>query len=195
MSYLLRLIACLFFLLSFNAKALLIYAESLDGDLNDDHLNATPVGYLGVGTYHIYGSMVNGDKDFFAFDLNNSSLESISIVQWSPSVNGYYIISAASNIDLRQTEPVGHQSNIGLNLASDDLIQGGNFFNPIPLPHNFNLDPSANNFTFGVSTGTASVDYGFKIVTAQPVPLPAGIYLFLSGLVGLVGVKLRDRNA
>ena len=28
-----------------------------------------------------------------------------------------------------------------------------------------------------------------------PVPLPAGIYLFLSGLVGLVGVKLRGRNA
>ena len=33
------------------------------------------------------------------------------------------------------------------------------------------------------------------IVTLTPVPLPAGIYLFLSGLVGLVGFKLRGRNA
>ena len=32
-------------------------------------------------------------------------------------------------------------------------------------------------------------------IGASPVPLPAGIYLFLSGLVGLVGAKLRGRNA
>ena len=32
-------------------------------------------------------------------------------------------------------------------------------------------------------------------VHGSPVPLPAGIYLFLSGLVGLVGAKLRGRNA
>ena len=32
-------------------------------------------------------------------------------------------------------------------------------------------------------------------VVMGEVPLPAGIYLFLSGLIGLVGVKLRGRNA
>ena len=32
-------------------------------------------------------------------------------------------------------------------------------------------------------------------IGASPVPLPAGIYLFLLGLVSLVGAKLRGRNA
>tara|TARA_B100002019_G_C21256791_1_gene594337 strand:- start:1041 stop:2162 length:1122 start_codon:yes stop_codon:yes gene_type:complete len=52
------------------------------------------------------------------------------------------------------------------------------------------------------SNGDTVIGFGTRngipegwMMTLTPVPLPAGIYLFLSGLVGLVGVKFRGRNA
>ena len=63
-----------------------------------------------------------------------------------------------------------------------------------------------NDDSFFINTSLSDWDYAYfnlgqfgqpcNVIAqgASPVPLPAGIYLFLSGLVGLVGVKLRGRN-
>ena len=52
---------------------------------------------------------------------------------------------------------------------------------------------------YDASTGELLGSFGsvdrYSNIAASHVPLPAGIYLFLSGLVGIVGVKLRGRNA
>ena len=62
---------------------------------------------------------------------------------------------------------------------------------------------NAWDFSFGVGNqdfnSKDSIAYAWPVhdgdIGLAPVPLPAGIYLFLMGLVGLVGVKLRGRNA
>ena len=47
-----------------------------------------------------------------------------------------------------------------------------------------------------LSFNTSEGNYGtFEAVSPSAIPLPAGIYLFLSGLIGLVGAKLRGGNA
>ena len=53
------------------------------------------------------------------------------------------------------------------------------------------------NFSGAIFNSDTIFPDGFNPAAAGMtfVPLPAGIYLFLSGLVGLVGVKLRGRNA
>ena len=43
----------------------------------------------------------------------------------------------------------------------------------------------------GYSNDTLSYD----VINPSAIPLPAGIYLFLSGLVGLISVKLRVKDA
>ena len=49
----------------------------------------------------------------------------------------------------------------------------------------------------GSHAAFATTDMNFRafVDTAQPVPIPAAIYLFGSGLVGLIGISKRKKNA
>ena len=202
MTYLLRLVACLFLCVSLNTKAMVIYDETLNGDSGlPDPLTGLPwsytqLGNLGVGTFEINGFNEGLDFDLFQFDLENSSIGSIIIESWS----GYRWVDIiiSTNLNSPQVELVGNLYNQGLNILSEDLTSCESVYcNGGFSIHNFNINLSSNIFYFGLlpnpqQLSSGSISYTFKIETASPVPLPAGIYLFLSGLVGL-GL-MRGRN-
>ncbi|MEE3240972.1 MAG: VPLPA-CTERM sorting domain-containing protein [Pseudomonadota bacterium] len=62
--------------------------------------------------------------------------------------------------------------------------------------HNYYTYLSGQSFEIKMNAGQPDASSSAWVVSVDPtvVPLPAGIYLFLSGLVGLVGLKLRGGN-
>ena len=176
-TYLLRLVACLFVLLSFNAKALVINGCTIE-----------------PGTECPMSDLF--DADLAGADLRNADLSRTNL-------------AFANLSDANLSGAYLHWSNLsGANLSYADLSNstlfraylGGSNLQGANLSGAY-----INLWTISGATYNESTELPFDfdhqtfeelgMIFVSEVPLPAGIYLFLSGLVGLVGVKLRGRYA
>ena len=93
----------------------------------------------------------------------------------------------------------------GANLSSANLYDAN-----LSYAHLFNAELNNADLTNAILSGAELTDAfyndqtifptGFDpiaagMINASPVPLPAGIYLFLSGLVGLSAVRIRRKSS
>jgi len=185
------------FTLSFNAVAIAIdYNELLDGDIARDQFN------LGLGINSISGVMgVGRDFDFDIFSVNIAADTVVRTI----------------SLDYELVTSYGDDKFIGMGVnytllsgAHDALYQHEviDVFNPITDAHQHLFDDSLplseGTYTMSQSlfrhylSGGDTMNYGgtwaytmdFDVVSA--VPLPAGVWLFASGLLGLIGITKRS---
>lgn len=130
--------------------------------------------YIYSGTESLASSSVtvsffdNGDldalgvTDFVQFDVVDYAVETFAIWSYSAfDVNGTTILSGT-----------GSGSGVSVQLSTTS-----------PLIHGFTFTPSSD--TDGLDTLV------FNQVTVSSVPLPATVWLFSSGLIGLIGIARR----
>ena len=207
MTYLLRLVACLFLCVSLNSFGALY--DRGNGLIYDDVLGITwlqDINYRytssGVGgkSFHNakewtenlnYGGFdewrlprVIDDNFCCGFNSTTSEIGYMSSVNLG-NINGLFnkiFLDAYSSEERSFTSGAGQIFH---------LLGGG----PLSIVSSVQWDSATDNHISGSwgNSGYAWAVHDGDI--GNPVPLPAGIYLFLSGLVGLVGVKLRGRNA
>ena len=180
-SYSLRLVACLFLLSSFNAKAIVIngctiepntvcIGTNLTGvDLSSANLSGAGLFGVKLRNASLYNANLSGawieGADLRGADLRNANLENVGIS-----------VSNMAFADLSGTSLTGaiflSTYLVGANLQSETLfaadLRSAIYNDQTLFPADF--DPVAAGMIIGDATF---------------VPLPAGIYLFLSGLVGL----------
>ena len=154
-------IAFLLFVFSSHLNATVIFNDRVN-DASNLLPNPTVLSSIGVGSFDIVGHLNSADRDFFTINLVGSQLSSIELTEWSAphSLNWWVGVNDTSSYIL-------NQSFIG-----EDILAA------------LQIDTSESTYTFGTQAGNIILDYAFRITTTA-VPLPAGIYLFLSGLVGL----------
>ena len=155
MTYLLRLSAFLFVLLSFNAKALVINGCTIEP--NTYCLSNADLSYFDLSYADLSGA------DLAGVDLRNTTMTNVGLDDTDLSgavLTGADLTNAFLwNADLTDAD----LTDAGML----NIFVGGTTYNDQTIfPANF--DPAAGGMIF-----------------ISEVPLPAGIYLFLSGLVGL----------
>ena len=171
MSFLLRLTACLLIIFSSNLSATIIFNDRVN-DASGYVPNPTVLPDIGVGSFDIIGHLHSADRDFYELNLVGSQLISIELTEWTSTYNGDFWIGINDS-----TANYLNQSVIGENI--------------LDAPFNPSLDTSVSSYVFGTRTGTLTLDYGFTIVTAAQVPLPAATWLFGSALISLGLVRIR----
>jgi hypothetical protein len=154
------------------------YNYSLSGSptpsiLIDDFFDTTSASNY-LGTDDGSGAFVGGDAFTITFDQTMHAI-------------GLYVISAdlIFNDDFTITTNSG-QSVSNIALSDVTLLDGDAYF----------LGLIEDDFSLGFDSITlSSIDGGYLFnvddVTASPVPLPAAVWLFGSGLLGLVGISRR----
>ena len=215
--FLLRLVACLFVVVSSSSHAALydrgnglIYDDVLDitwlQDANyaqtSDWATTNQQGELHTpDNVQSDGRMSWHQSKIFAEGLiyqNHSNWRLPSILD-SPNQVGYNITDGELGYMFYENLNGSAQETVASNLFSN-LIDGPQFWYEETSPWLSN-ERWYFNFNNGSQHNGGSRDSRFVWpvhdgdIGASQVPLPAGIYLFLSGLVGLVGAKLRGRNA
>lgn len=159
------------------------FSYSLSGPGNpsilvDDISDTTsPNNYL--GTNDGSGAFVSGDGFTITFDQTMRSI-------------GLYVISADLIFSDDFTITTNSGQSVGNTATSDvTLTDGDAFF----------VGLIEDDFSLGFDSITlSSQDFGFLFnvddITVSPVPLPAAVWLFGSGLLGLLGIgRRRIRNA
>ena len=106
-----------------------------------------------------------------------------------------YNLSGATDLGFRFRDFLGDIDAMSLgNITTNNVLKSGVSF----LPTDITIDPDGNSIFvnmlgFTVSTNsTMSFDVNF---TPAPVPVPAAVWLFGSGLIGLAGVARRKKNS
>lgn len=180
------------------AHAATAWDEGLDGDLSGDPLAPTTVSFAsGVNT--VSGSMTSfGDtRDYLSFTIPDGFLlVGILLQQYTdidaggPGNRGFYALSAGST----SAVPAGNNS---------EEFLGGAHLDPFPagtdLLQRLVTDSltgtgvtaplGAGTYTFLVQqTGPQLTGYEMDFVVA-PVPVPAALWLFGSGLLGFLGLR------
>ena len=209
MTYLLRLIALLTFFFSMqstasyydlkvDASGILTRVDSRFPSLNVGDSWSSSTTFKDV--YYWDSLKFNYSNSFGNLQLGNISTNSISgeghngpisVSTCIPCLNELMLLWNYGNyffIDGNQLGNVRLRMESGLAPASLSTAQLTDLESVV---NNFEFYPPNSSIFQMNSTIEGSVDT-FSLTI---VPLPAGIYLFLSGLVGLVGFKLRGRNA
>ena len=201
MTNLLRLSACLFVLLSFNVKALVVngctieaYTSCSNSDLSGAYLNSVDLLNAELINTNFHYADLSGAV-LWGANLTNANL-SFSVLSGANLSDANLNHSDLTAADLYYTDLSGaNLSGANLNAAEmtmanfsyADLTYADLSF-AITYSTDF-LHATYNNFTI-FDTDFDPIAAG--MINISEVPLPAGIYLFLSGLVGL-GL-MRGRN-
>ena len=222
MTNLLRLVACLFSIVSLNAQSTTVVLEwsgtieEIVIDEGNNHFSGANIGETFSGTIS-YDSISYLEfplgplqSSFLLISESNSDLV-ISIINNGGCIDSPPIscntfsnvfettITKDSTLDSWVLSSSQNEFEIPLDLiffSNSESILSDNSFQELPP---FALYESTENkraiffLSYG-SPGPGAWGYLDQAIFSE-VPLPAGIYLFLSGLIGLVGVKLRGRNA
>ena len=164
------------FLLSTNSQvhASVIYDEGVSGDLPNSFNIYLPLGSLASpGTSSVVGSLHPHDHDNFSFVIDPGfELSAIILADWQTTFTANFF---NMSLDGATSNP-GNPSNIGVNILNTFL--GG----PV----------GAGTHTFRLWTASGVIsNYQLDFVTSAVVPVPAGVWLFGSGLIGLIGIARR----
>ena len=175
-------------LFSFDISAAIVWDESINGDLNDDFAVPTVISVF-EGSNIITGAVGRADSDWFdvfAFDVDAGLSLSNVIIDFYDETDGNYTTFLLS--------PMSETCNCGgydvySQIFETSLDQDfGSAFIPEynnDLSQYFLLAESQSN------PATYSLDYVF---TLTAVPVPASVWLFGSGLFGLIGMARRKRK-
>jgi hypothetical protein len=132
-----------------------------------------PVDWIGDGSsVMLYEDTTTVSGQFGNYTLNNATLDYDIMFTPPPAGTDAYAITIA------MLSLSGGNTGDLLSGIVDDLVQSGE----VPFDLNF---PIVN---FPISLG------GTAELVANPVPVPAAVWLFGSGLIGLVGVRRRMRR-
>ena len=192
MANLLRLVACLFFLLSLNAKAFVVNGCSIEPSTAciDADLSWANLSYADLN-----------QADLNQADLNHASLTyadlswaNLSYTDLHRSYLSYANLSYANLYGADLTEANLSYANLSYADLSGAYLSLAQRYDPV-LDNDFVyaaafLNGAIYNDQTKLPTGFDPIAEGMIFVSE--VPLPAGIYLFLSGLAGL-GL-MRGRN-
>ena len=223
MTYLLRLVACLFFCVSLNSFGAISYSGLVSGIDDPSGVLSSDLGF---------NNLQVGDSYSASFNFGSPTVYSSFQSELSPDYQLYMIddpsysasITFSGQPTINSVPAQGNNfftvfSNVYVGLAQDTLIETG-----VGDAYILQAEVTDNVwmvFHLGDSTGTAlsSTDFYAEssldnwditsvylqhvefnpsynelglLVSTNEVPLPAGVYLFLSGLVGL-GL-MRGRN-
>ncbi len=197
-----RLFACLFVLLSLNTHSASVTTQVQKMSYESIYYDSCDIGPELCETYTIDYS---NDDLFFTFTATWDDVSSILDISVSDGnsfqfADGYYTdgyedsgplphssVSESVTIDVLDGEITSFQAynnysdHIGENSSSTSWVYDGN-----KLVRTYSID-------YFVEMSYDSNTLTYDVISSSPVPLPAGIYLFLSGLVGL-GL-MRGRNA
>ena len=211
MTYLLRLSACLFLCVSLNSFGALY--DRGNGLIYDDVLDITwlqDANYAQTSGYDSDGRMTWDESKIWTNNLVYEGFENWRLPSVGDSPNtGYNQTSSELGHMFYLNLSVLAGNSILSNLSFNDSLSGKaqSFQNVQEYPYWY-LEEYApitdRAWAFVTSDGIQNYDgknnvsrYAWAVhdgdIGASPVPLPAGIYLFLSGLVGL-GL-MRGRNA
>lgn len=180
----------LFFGLCGSAAAATVYDESVLGDLSDSNLLPTAIA-LNNGANSIIGSINNSplDRDFFTFDIGaGQSLTGFVLEQYdSTEDQSFLAIQSGPGISsLTDASALLGSALVGAFAgaqAGDDVLDdlGAAF----PGGAGFSGPLGPGTYTVWFQEVSAPVDYTFNL---QVVPIPAAIWLMLSGLLGLAAL-------
>ena len=192
---------------SVSSQAALI-SESVVGDFSNDPLAPTSISF-DVGTNGVIGSVtsinaISDTRDFFTFTIGpDQLLTSIDLISYTdgtidlqtglpnPGNRGFVAIDEGTT-SLIPTG--GANGNGGLGLLGGAHLEAGDdvsltLSTPELVGPGFEFPLGAGDYTFLVQqTGQDFSDYYFTFEVSQ-VPLPAAAWLFISGLMGLFGLK------
>ena len=172
MTYLLRLVACLFLTVSLNSFGALVFSTPVS--------STSPIKKYDASTGELLGSFGSADR-YSDLAYGNGFIFSTPVGGGGGGIKKY---------DASTGELLG---SFGSADRYSDLAYGNGFIFSTPVSSTSPIKK------YDASTGELLGSFGsvdrYSNIAASHVPLPAGIYLFLSGLVGIVGVKLRGRNA
>ncbi|MDX1785798.1 MAG: hypothetical protein R3210_06685 [Roseovarius sp.] len=158
---------------------------------------------LSAATYNVFGSFSGGQLGFVKFDFSVTGDFSTDIPETD---TGLIINSITSTVVGGDPFPVGGGYGFRYYSTQDMLVFGGRAsgVGGISSPYtDFGLlieDLSAKPWISKVvdsldsESGNAFPNIDTGTVTLAPVPLPAGLPLLLSGLVGMAGLRMRKRK-
>ena len=184
------------------SSATVIHNEALLGDLSNDPLAPTSLTF-GVGSNEILGTVVNTNdtRDYFTFTIGDGLvLDSIDLVSYfdvDGDVDGIPadVGFAAINAGTTTTQPaMGADFLGGAHVGPDQLPGAGgslaaDLARAESIGTTFDFPLTAGDYSFVIQqTGPENTGYTLDFVVS-PVPLPAAAWLFVSGLLGLFGVK------
>jgi len=149
-------------LASVSANAATIFAPT-DGDVN------FLFGDLAGGTLAMFD---DSDQDYLGSSIG---IDVPSIVGFTGPISGDYIATNSSGNTLTLTD--SDQFILGLNV-------GGNWLSDSGV-----IDQGANSYTVLFNNGGSVLEIDVQVVSA--VPVPAAVWLFGSGLLGLIGIARR----
>jgi hypothetical protein len=167
-----------------SVNAVIVYDELTSGDLPG--LNAEIlILAVGVGSNEIIGELgENPDTaDSFYIDLRDGfRLDSIVVTKFPVPENGYKI-----GLNLHYADSLRHLSINQVYLGVDILP----LLNPLWGP-GFSVPIENDIIEISLLQTLSRNAYGFDIVVSQ-VPIPPAVWLFGSGLIGLVGIARRKK--
>ncbi|BCA56444.1 hypothetical protein W02_35840 [Nitrospira sp. KM1] len=176
-------------LIAFNAQAATVYDEVLHGDLSDNHLSPTAVG-LSVGGNVIVGSTIHQplDRDFFSVTIGAGQvLNAIVLSSYTTtddqSFFGLAIGNGFENLGFTGVDSwalIGSTPGVSVGNNLLDFITSG-LVGPGVLGPSL-LGPGVYSFWLQETEGSTTYSLDYQVAA---VPLPAGLPLFLSGLLGI----------
>ena len=150
-----------------------VLALSFTGDYNGYTENATiTLDGLGLGT--VFNEI--GADDRFAYDFDGTDdvpRNPNGFADWNDTDFNFLYTSSAT-ITLAELLPIIADGQLLLTIDNSEGVTALGVFN---FPTSFNPPPEASSFVQGTLTFT------------EAVPVPAGIWLLLSGLIALAGIS------
>ena len=183
------------------SSATVIHDEALLGDLSNDPLAPTSLTF-GVGSNEISGTVVNTNdtRDYFTFTIGDGLvLDSIDLVSYfdvdgNPADDGFAAINAGTTTTQPGMGSVDADFLGGAHVGADQLpgadrSLAADLAGAENIGTTFDFPLTAGDYSFVIQqTGPENTGYTLDFVVS-PVPLPAAAWLFVSGLLGLFGVK------
>lgn len=175
-------------LFSLDLSAATVWDESINGDLNDDYGVPTVISvFEGSNVITGYVGRENSDwLDVFSFDMDSGLRLSNVIIDFYNETDGNYTtlllspMSETCNCGGYDVYSQIFETSIGQDFGSAFIQEYNN-----DLSQYFLLAESQSN------PATYSIDYVF---TLTAVPVPASVWLFGSGLLGLIGMARRNKK-
>ena len=198
MKNILRVVAYLFVLLSFNAKALIVngyeitwYADLSGG--NFSNMDLSGVNFLNSNLSNTVFSGADFSGSNLSLTLGWSSADFTDALYNRdtvlPNLSGMQVGAVFIPFWEAPFDGVIPQVCAEVNYNSDCIS-----FRDVAAGETLAILTSEGQFLIGSWYQLTFNPDDYGMIFVSEVPLPAGIYLFLSGLVGLVGAKLRGRN-